>query len=61
MAWFPQEAEKLYPGLLKAVLKGAAQEQPGRDDAEAPAGFLSEDGSSCSASGLRKQKEPKVR
>ena len=56
-----KEVEKLYPGLLKAVLKGAAEEQPGRDDGEAPAGSLNEDESSCSASGLRKQNEPKVR
>jgi hypothetical protein len=55
-----EEVEKLYPGLLKAVLKGAAEEQPGRDDGEAPAGFLNEDESSCSASGLRKQKNRRL-
>ena len=43
-----EEVDKLYPGLLPAVLKGAAAEQPTRDDGEAPAGFVNED-EGCSA------------
>jgi AcrR family transcriptional regulator len=55
-----EEIEELYPGLLTAVLKGASEEHPGRDDRDAPAGFVDEDESPCSASGPRRQKEPKV-
>jgi DNA-binding transcriptional ArsR family regulator len=33
------EVDKMFPGLLSAVLKGAASEQPDRDDAAPPAGF----------------------
>jgi len=38
-----EEVEELYPGLLTAVLKGAAKEQPARDDEDVPAGFVDED------------------
>lgn len=55
-----KEIEELYPGLLTAVLKGAAEEQPGRDDGDAPVGFVEEDVSSCSASEPSPQKAPKV-
>ena len=55
-----KEIEELYPGLLTAVLKGAAEEQPGRDDGDAPDGFVDEDESSCSASEPSPQKAPKV-
>jgi len=44
-----EEIEQLYPGLLKAVLKGAEEEQPARDDGEAPVGFRSDDEDCCSA------------
>ena len=51
-----EEIEELYPGLLTAVLKGAADEQPRRDDGDAPAGFVDEDESSCQP----QQKEQKL-
>lgn len=43
------EVEKLYPGLLQSVLKGAAGEQPAPDEGVASAGFKSEDEECCSA------------
>ena len=46
-----EEVERLYPGLLSAVLKGAAEEQPRRDDGEAPGGFQGEDEGCNSVSG----------
>lgn len=44
-----EEVEKLYPGLLSAVLKGAAEEQPRRDDGEAPAGFQQDEACGCAS------------
>ena len=46
-----EEVERLYPGLLSAVLKGAAEEQPRRDDGEAPGRFQGEDEGCNSVSG----------
>jgi len=37
------EVEELFPGLLKAVLKGAASERPHRDDVNPPASFRDDD------------------
>ncbi len=51
-----EEVEALYPGLLTAVLKGAAEEQPARDDAHAPPGFQSDDEGCCSAPEIASRK-----
>ncbi len=48
------EIEQLYPGLLTAVLKGAAEEKPTRDQASAPAGFKAEEVEGCSIPTPRK-------
>lgn len=45
------EIEELYPGLLAAVLKGAAAEKSARDDRTVPAGFEDEDCCSIPARG----------
>jgi len=37
------EVEELFPGLLNAVLKGAASERPNRDDMAPPPGFHDDD------------------
>jgi DNA-binding transcriptional ArsR family regulator len=54
------EVEKLYPGLLSAILKGAAEEQPARDDGDVPAGFVEEDESLCTYSEPPKHRNRKV-
>ena len=43
-----EEVDRMFPGLLSAVLIGAGSEQPGRDDAAPPASFRDdEEGESC--------------
>jgi len=45
-----EEVDKTFPGLLRAVLKGAVSEQPDRDDAAPPVSFHGdEENESCEA------------
>lgn len=50
------EVEQLYPGLLSAVLTGAAEERRARDDRDTPVALQLDDDDCCSAPVPRKKK-----